>query len=38
MEKPKIKYKTIMKNKKLADFNKDKFEMELVEDENVADK
>ena len=32
-----IPYKTIMKNKKLDDF-KDKFEMELVDDESVADK
>lgn len=36
--KPKIKYKTIMKNKKLNEFDKDNFEMELVEDESVTDK
>lgn len=36
MEKPKIKFKTIMKNTKLKDF--EKFEMELVDDENIKDK
>ena len=42
MKKPKIKFKTIMKNKKLNDFDKEfdekKFEIEIMEDESVADK
>ena len=37
MKKPKISFKTIIKNKKLEDF-KEKFEMELMDDESVADK
>ena len=37
MKKPKISFKTIVKNTKLEDF-KEKFEMEFVDDDNVADK
>lgn len=33
MKKPKIKYKTIIANKKLEEFD-----MELIDDETVADK
>ena len=37
MKKPKISFNTIVKNKKLEDF-KEKFEMEIMDDESVADK